>query len=253
VKHFTNSHTDDMRKEKKSETLEIRLSHREKTDFASRAAERGESMSAAMRRMIAEDGVPCCEPKEVSMLRKAFLVLVPLAVAVSLVTAVSYSFNGAQARTDFKGNFRAKDANGDGFVDRDELIAVMQERSEQVDLPPACERTELARRWTFPPETLADGEIEFADGNGDGRLTLREVVAAFERQRADQFVQVDVDSNGYMTRGELETAMRADEVNVSENCRKAIGMHGAYKAAEHIAFMDRDGDRQVSLREFVDH
>ncbi|MEM9631761.1 MAG: EF-hand domain-containing protein [Pseudomonadota bacterium] len=242
-----------MRKEKKSETLEIRLSHREKTDFASRAAERGESMSAAMRRMIAEDGVPCSKPKEVSMLKKACLVLVPFAVVASLVTAVTYSFSGAQARTDFKGNFSAKDANGDGFVDRDELIAVMQKRSEQVDLPPACDGTELARRWTFPPEALADGEIEFADGNGDGRLTLREVVAAFERQRADEFVQADADSNGYMTREELETAMRADEVNVSEKCRKAIGMHGAYKAAEHIAFMDRDGDELVSLREFVNH
>ncbi|MCV0425532.1 MAG: hypothetical protein K5905_08660 [Roseibium sp.] len=242
-----------MRKEKKSETLEIRLSHREKTAFANRAAERGESMSAAMRRMIAEDDVPCPKPKEVSVLRKASLVVAPIAIVASVIVAISFSFEGAQARTDFKGNFRLKDANGDGFIDRQEMIAVMQRRSDKVDLPPACDGTELARRWTFTPEVLADGEIEFADGNGDGKLTLREVVAAFERQRADQFVQADVDSNGYVTHQELETAMRADEVNVSEKCRKAIGMHGAYKAAEHIAFLDRDGDQLVSLREFVDH
>ena len=208
-------------------------------------------MSAAMRRMIAEDAVPRSNPKEASMLKRTMLFVAPVVLAGSLVTA--YALLGAEARTDFKGNFKAKDTNGDGFVDRTEMIAEMTRRAAKVDLPPACDGTELARRWTFSPEVLADGQFEFADGNKDGLLTLEETVAAFERKRADEFLQADIDSNGYVTLAELTDAYRADEVNVSAACREAIGMQGAARAPEILAFLDRDGDEQVSLREFVDH
>ncbi|WP_305986742.1 EF-hand domain-containing protein [Roseibium sp. MMSF_3544] len=240
-----------MHKEKKSETLEVRLSHREKTAFASRSAERGESMSAALRRMIADYAMQRSKPKEVSMWKKVTLMIAPVAAIAALAAAMSLV--DAEARVDFKGNFQAKDANGDGFVDRQEMIAVMTKRAAQVDLPDVCDGTELARKWTFSPEILADGEIEFADGNADGRLTLQEVIAAVERKRAADFVGADVDSNGYVTVSELAEAYRKDEVNISAECRAAIDMQGAAKAPEIVAYLDRDGDELVSLREFVDH
>lgn len=240
-----------MRKEKKSETLEIRLSLSEKTALASRAAERGESMSAAMRRMIAADAVPCSEPKETSMSKRALFLIAPLALATTVIIAIS--FPDAQARTDFAGNFRAMDANGDGFVDRKELIDIMKTQSAKVDLPPVCAGTELARKWSLPPHVLADGEIEFADADGDGRLTLTEVVAANERNRADEFLQADMDSNGFVTLTEMKNAFKADEININAGCRKAIGLYGAATAPGVLARLDRNGDKRVSIREFVDH
>lgn len=240
-----------MRKEKKSETLEVRLTLSEKTAFATRASARAETMSAALRRMIAEDGVPRQIAKEAPMWKKMSIAGTP--VVLTSVILIGVSLPGAQARTDFKNLFRSMDTNGDRYVDRDEMRATMAQRAKAVDLPPECDGTELARKWSLTPDELADGEIAFADADKDGRLTLREIVAANERHRASNFIEVDTDSNGYLTLAETEAGFRADEVKVSAECRAAVGMYGAATARDVLLQLDTDGDGQISLREFVDH
>ncbi|WP_299200665.1 EF-hand domain-containing protein [uncultured Tateyamaria sp.] len=240
-----------MRREKKSETLEVRVSLSEKSAFAARAAARGESMSAALRRLIAEDAVPHLLSNEVPMWRKFVFAGAPAALTASVLIAVSLA--GAEAKTDFKGNFRSLDTNRDGVVDRAELVTDMTHQIAQADIPRACKGTQWEERWTATPEKLADGHMEFYDANGDGEVTLKEYIASFERQRANDFVDADTDNSGFVTLSELEAAYRLDEAKVSAKCRAAIGMQSAAKAPDILEFLDADGDGRVSLREFVDH
>ncbi|SLN18398.1 EF-hand domain-containing protein [Ruegeria meonggei] len=240
-----------MRKEKKSESLEVRLSLSEKNAFSARVAARGETMSAALRRLIAEDGVPHSKMKEVSTLKKISITASPVALTVALLAAVSLS--GAQAKTDFAGNFRAKDANGDGFVDRIEMMQYMSRQAAEVNLPPDCDGSELARVWSMSPEEMAEEAIGFSDADKDGRITLPEVVAANERFRADDFTSADINNDGFVSLAELEFGFREDEAKVSAECRAAIGMHSAARSPEILEQLDTDGDGRISLGEFVNH
>lgn len=240
-----------MPQEKKSETLEVRVSLSEKSAFAARAAARGESMSSALRRLIAEDGVPQRVTKEAPMWTRFIFAGAP--VAITVLALVSVSLAGAEAETDFKGNFRAMDINTDGMIDRTELIANMIQRIAAAEVPPACAGTQWEERWSATPERLADDHMEFYDANGDGVATLKEYVASFERKRASDFVEADTDNSGFVTAEELVAAYRADEVKVSADCRAAVGMQSAAMVPEIMALLDGDGDGRVSLREFVDH
>lgn len=240
-----------MTKEKKSESLEVRLSLSEKNAFAARVAARGETMSAALRRLIAEDGVPHSYSKEVSTMKKTVVAASPVILTIAILAAVSMS--GASAKTDFAGNFRAKDTNGDGFVDRIEMLSYMTQQAEQVNLPSDCDGTELAKVWSMSPEELADDAIGFSDADNDGRITLSEVVAANERYRADDFTSADTNEDGFVTLAELEFGFREDEAKVSAECRAAIGMHSAARASEILEQIDTDGDGRISLGEFVNH
>ncbi|MBY5932210.1 EF-hand domain-containing protein [Tateyamaria omphalii] len=240
-----------MRQEKKSETLEVRVSLSEKSAFAARAAARGESMSAALRRLIAEDAVPQLVSKEAPMWSRITFAGAPVAITIAVLVSVSLA--GAEAKTDFKTSFRAMDANRDGVIDYTELVADMTHRISVADVPPACEGTEWQERWDATPEMLADGHLEFYDANSDGSVTLKEYVAAYENQRASDFVEADADGNGFITEAELVAAYKADEAKVPAACRAAIGMQSAAKAPEILQFLDVDGDGEVSLREFVDH
>ncbi|WP_299612094.1 EF-hand domain-containing protein [uncultured Tateyamaria sp.] len=240
-----------MRSEKKSETLEIRVSHSEKSAFAARAAQRGESMSAALRRLIAEDAVPLLANKEAPMWRKFTIAGLPAAITAFVLIAVSLA--GAEARTDFKGNFLSMDANQDKIVDRPEMVREMTRRIAKAHVPTACLGTQWEVRWSASPEVLADGHIDFADGNGDGIVTLKEFVAAHERNRANDFILADTDSSGFVTVEELAAAYRVDEAKINAECRAAIGMQGAAEAPEIVEWLDTDRDGRVSLREFVDH
>ncbi|WP_299549815.1 hypothetical protein [uncultured Tateyamaria sp.] len=242
-----------MHHEKKSETLEVRVSLSEKSAFAARAAARGESMSAALRRLIAEDAVPRLFTKEAPMWTRLIFAGAPVFITILVLVSVSLVGAEAETKTDFKGNFRGKDTNRDGKLDRSELVAVMTHRIAETDVPPACEGTQWEERWNATPEKLADGHMEFYDSNGDGVATLKEYIAAHERQRASDFVEADADGSGYVNAEELVAAYRLDEAKISADCRAAIGMQGAATVPETIEFLDADKDGKVSLREFVDH
>ncbi|MEX0309910.1 MAG: EF-hand domain-containing protein [Tateyamaria sp.] len=176
-------------------------------------------------------------------------------VVLSVLILVSVSLVGAEAdtRTDFKGNFRGKDANRDGILDRDELITVMTQRKAEAHVPAACKGTQWEERWNATPEMLADGHMEFYDGNGDGVATLSEYIAAHEAKRGTDFVEADADGSGYVNAEELVAAYKVDEAKIHTECRAAIGMDGSETVPEIIEFLDTDKDGKVSMREFMDH
>ncbi len=210
-------------------------------------------MSAALRRLIAEDAVPQLLSKEVPMWRKTLIAGVPAAITAAVLVAASLAGAEADTKTDFKGLFRAKDADRNGVIDRDELIVDMAQRIAKADVPAVCKGTEWEIRWQATPQMLADGHMEFYDGNDDGVATLNEFVAAHDRKRAKEFVEADTDGDGFVTEDELAAAYRIDEAKIHAECRAAIGMQSAARAPEIVAFLDADGDGVVSLREFMNH
>lgn len=210
-------------------------------------------MSGALRRLIAQDAVPPVLSQEGPMWTRIVVAGAPVAITVFVLVIVSYAGAGAGAQTDFEESFRAVDANRNGIIERSELITDMDRQIAEAKIPAACEGTEWEIRWTATPEQLADGHMDFYDADGDGRATLKEYIAAYERQRASDFVEADADNNGFVTKEEMIAAYRVDEVKVSAECRAAVGMQGAAEVPEIMEFLDADQDGKVSLREFVDH
>lgn len=72
--------------------------------------------------------------------------------------------------------------------------------------------------------------LEASDSNNDGAVTRQEMV----QHRRAQFTQVDVDHNGFMSSGEMATV-------------PGVGA----RATQYVAFLDADGDNQLSEDEFA--
>lgn len=72
--------------------------------------------------------------------------------------------------------------------------------------------------------------LEASDSNNDGVVTREEMI----EHRRTQFEQVDIDRNGFMSSGEMA----------------AVPGVGA-RAAQYVAFLDVDGDDQLSEDEFA--
>jgi len=91
--------------------------------------------------------------------------------------------------TTTEGLFKKLDANGGGDIDKDELIALVQQttRTDGLDNGPSCEATDVDAMWTalLTYDTNRDGNIGIdewtaiytaadADGNGDGKMSAEE-------------------------------------------------------------------------------
>lgn len=88
-----------------------------------------------------------------------------------------------------EGRFEAADANGDGLLDRPELLAMVEERAARG----------------------VDRMLQRADGNGDGALSAEELSAARSGRGGPDperlFQRMDADGNAAISRAEFDEAI----------------------------------------------
>lgn len=115
------------------------------------------------------------------------------ALALGLaMPAVAQMPQGPISRADFiagnKAQFAAIDANHDGAVTKDELVAAM-----------------TARFGGTPPQQIVDRIFAQMDTNGDGKATADEV----EKRAADRFDKWDTNHDGMLSPEEMQAGQQA--------------------------------------------
>lgn len=115
------------------------------------------------------------------------------ALALGLaMPAVAQMPQGPISRADFlagnKAQFAALDANHDGVVTKDELVAAM-----------------TARFGSAPPQPIVDRIFASLDTNGDGKATADEV----EKHAEERFDKWDTNHDGTLSPEEIQAGQQA--------------------------------------------
>ncbi|CAL2050026.1 CBN-CAL-5 protein [Caenorhabditis brenneri] len=129
---------------------------------------------------------------------------------------------------DLKGIFREFDLNGDGFIQREELRAVMQKMGQS------------------PTEDELDAMFQAADKDCDGNIDFQEFLVIAKANPLSLslkavFEELDVDGDGYITRSELRTAFQRMGHSLSDQDIKAIYRH-----------VDQNNDGKINFQEFCE-
>ena len=122
----------------------------------------------------------------------------------------------AFARDDHDAGQKVKmlDTDGDGRVSRSEFAANKQEKIQRMDanndgvLTPnesTAGKAEKKHWWSRSDKPAGKaGELNSADTNGDGQVTAAEATAYADKT----FASLDADNDGFLTEGELKTAIK---------------------------------------------
>ncbi|HVI97745.1 MAG TPA: hypothetical protein VM657_01620 [Sphingomonas sp.] len=204
------------REPKKTETLEIRVSHETKTAFMAACAANGVSASKVLRGFIARhiaaaDRAPP-RWKELAMLthhlRRRPIATLTGAALFSTIAAVA-SVTPAQAAIDPRVTavFDWMDANHDGGIDADEF-------SSGPDTSPASDAImiELTNRMPSAPHETRDALFARLDTSRDGKLTAAELARGTSVSVAvsPAVAAADANRDGRIGEAELAAYLAAD-------------------------------------------
>ncbi len=265
------------RPSKKTETIEVRLSPELKSALGHLSRGQGRSMSEMVRALIEGevDGPRLSNfsgdrtmtlPTPSRFLRALALALPVLALAaVYLMTAQSPATASEEARV----LFAELDADGDRRVTQSEVEAFLAAEGWTPD--PACGAPEE------DPCTLAEmaaAQLTRVDSDGNGTADFTEVSAVILRDRAGDFLDMDIDENGFVSLDELvagelywmieEPEIAEEEgIEISATCRDQLLVEALdgiaatcgfeAEARIELAVYDIDRDGRVSLMEFLEH
>lgn len=263
---------------KKTETIEIRLSHELKSALADLSRSQHRTMSETVRALIerrvdgpvsqhATGDLPMRHTVITRNLRSAALALPVLVLAALYVLAGQ---GPATASEEARVFFAELDRDGDGEIVLDEVLAFAEADGWEVD--DACATGSAPADEPCTLAALVDERFAASDANGDGRVVYAELEALVLRDRAAQFLEADLDENGFVTLDEfaaIEVFWYADEpdiaredgVQLSDAClaqleaEELAGIAATCGIAEfariEVAIFDTDRDGQVSLMEFL--
>lgn len=227
---------------KKTETIEIRVSPELKARLQEQSRDAGQTMSGFLRARIDADEsgrAPMSKTGALTMTkmtkRIAVAGLPALAVAGIYALAVPAV---AVANPDARVAFAEMDLNGDGVITLDEYQGLMMDQSElealegddgsaesaeaeaeaegalEIALPESCE-AEIASLDLDPME-LAELEMAALDINGDGGITFDELNGVMKREAAEEFLEMDIDGDGYLSAAELVDFDGGDDLGDAE-------------------------------------
>lgn len=262
---------------KKTETIEIRLSPELKSALGRFSEGQGHSMSEMVRGLI-ERGIagplPIPNSGDPTMTRfiprrvvrsTAFAIPVLVLAALYLVTAQSPATASEEARV----FFAELDSNGDGGVSQTELESFLQADGWEPDADcgndgaDPCALTEVAAFY-----------LDIVDSDRDGIADFEEVSALVMRERAEAFLDMDVDENGFLSMdeivlGEIAWMIEAPEEAAEEGyvlaqacldqvrdetlAQLAATCGFEADARVEMAVYDTSRDGRVSLEEYLDH
>lgn len=195
----------------------------------------------------------------------AFGLPILVLAALYLITAQSPARAGEEARV----FFAELDQNGDSEITIPEVEAFLTAEGWTPDA--AC-----GQPFEDPCEItgMAENLLDWVDSDSDGVATFEELSAVILRDRAEEFLGMDHDENGFVTGDELAIGeivwaiedphmAMADGIVISEACMAQFEAEQLAGLAEtcgfatqsriEIAVYDADRDGRVSLREYLDH
>ncbi|KAF8353797.1 cal-5, partial [Pristionchus pacificus] len=134
--------------------------------------------------------------------------------------------NGDIKDDDLRGIFKEFDLNGDGYIQKDELKAVMQKMGQS------------------PTDEELEAMFLAADKDNDGNIDFTEFLTIahanpLSLSLRSVFDELDVDGDGHITRSELRTAFQRMGHALSDQDIKAIYKH-----------VDVNNDGKINFQEF---
>lgn len=265
------------RPSKKTETIEIRLSPELKSALGQISRGRGRSMSEMVRDLI-EGEVDGPRPSNLNgdhpmtlpnpaRLWRMFALTVPVVAlaALYLLTAQGAASASEEARV----VFAELDRDGNGLVTQPEVEAFL---TSEGWMPEAACGTPDEDPCTLAE--MAASQLDRVDSDGDGTASFQEVSALILRDRAVDFLDMDIDENGYLSVDELvagelywvidEPEIAAEEgIEISAPCADqfaaemldgiAVTCGFAAEARVELAVYDVNQDGRISLMEFLEH
>lgn len=237
---------------KKTESLEVRLSHGVKKAFMARARSRGRTASALVREFIDSylaDTDPRMENRR--MLRKLTKPAMATSLVASAVALHLVAPTAASAAPDLKALFERLDRNHDGQLSAEEFVL-----REPEGILSAMQGVDLGNMMTLmiahhsgvdhavhgplPEETVKRMREGFAhqDRDGDGTVSFGEFESAHLGALRQVFDMMDSDGDGNLDAAEFERMMG--------HLPSATAAH-----AKPFAEVDSDKSGAVSWTEFL--
>ena len=125
------------------------------------------------------------------------------ALAVSIVIGGTVQGMAASHSGKAKHSFESLDINSDGQVTQDEFTAHREGRFNRADTngDGVLNRAEMLARGAARAERVVDRMLDRKDANGDGALSLAEMQ---EGRGGDMFQRADTDGDGAVSRDEYQ-------------------------------------------------
>lgn len=247
------------RSPKKTDTLEVRLSHAAKQAFMARARERGRTASAVLREFVdsyvAE--APATETKP--MITRYLKPAAATSIAASALALYALSPTAVAAAPDLRAVFEKLDRNQDGALSAEEFLArhggdtvfVRHDSEPAPEAGPAPAARPFMiplKEGAHPPHltsgaspdasTALRGAFAAQDGDSNGAVSFGEFEAHHLAMFREGFRTLDVNDDGAIDRSEYGAALRH--------------LPGAPTAgAVPFEQADRDGDAGISWDEFL--
>ncbi|MEM9319091.1 MAG: hypothetical protein AAGA70_08790 [Pseudomonadota bacterium] len=270
------------RPSKKTETIEIRLSPELKSALSDLSLGRGRSMSETVRAMIEGEvaggpkhqpigDLPMTIPNPFlprAMRGAAFLVPVLTLALIYLMTAQSPATASEEARV----FFAELDQDADAQISLPEITSFLTEDGWEPD--PVCASDTVPGDEPCTLAAMAQAQLDRVDSDGDGVVSFAELSAVLIRDRAADFLEMDIDENGMLSIDEMaamelywyaeEPEIAAEEgVVLSSACQAQLlaedlpGIAAICQveglARIEVAIYDTDRDGRVSLTEYLSH
>lgn len=190
-----------VREAKKSETIELRVSHAVKQAFMTRCEAEGANASAVLRGCI-ETYLAGADSKPVENRTMKSILLKPALAAISIAGAAFALHAPALSAPDVAAHFARLDANGDGKVTREEL--------RDAHALKAGHGGKAAPHGAahFRAAGHEDAAFAAADADEDGALNQAEFAAHLAERHRVMFKKLDADGDGKVGASEFERAHR---------------------------------------------
>ena len=207
---------------KKTENIEIRVSPELKEAVSRLSKARGQSMSEAIRDLLAREVAAPSSPRRGAFAMPKLAQPIPLKATLAAmsvgVLALGYSLSAqlpaaASSQAEIRVLFAEFDRNGDDQVTAEEFAAfiaieIAEERAEigeDAAFPLACAGTFIEEEHLEEASETRDADEEFAalDSNANQRLEFDEIQAMIMAERARDFIEFDHDGNGFVTLDEV--------------------------------------------------
>ena len=260
---------------KKTESIEIRLSPELKSALALASDGKGRTMSDTVRHLIEGEVAGRVQPipttGETIMFSTAYTHLMRTAAIALPVLALAFVYlmsaqSTATASAEIRMFFAEVDADGDDHITQSEI-----ERFARADgWHPEADCADVAEPCTVT--SFATEQLVRADTDTSGAVSFAEFEAIMLRDRAEEFLDADLDENGTLTVDELvgaelywlsqdAEALAEEDINLTAACHAQLAAEQVAGIAETCGFaaegraemamydMDRSGG--VTLLEYL--